>query len=81
MEWKPIVGFTNYEVSSEGGRIRNVRTGKELSKWVHKGRRYACYRVSIIDDNGKKLNRVSVALLVLRSLRMTTLNIKHKSTI
>lgn len=38
-EWKPVIGFSNYEVSSLG-RFRNVKRGKFLKPSWNKGRQY-----------------------------------------
>lgn len=37
--WKPVKGFNNYEVSDDG-RVRNVRTGRELKVQTERGRPY-----------------------------------------
>lgn len=39
MEWRSISNYQNYEVSSTG-KIRNKRTGKELSQNVRSGKGY-----------------------------------------
>jgi hypothetical protein len=58
MIWRIIPDFPQYEASEKGGRIRNKRTKREISKWIHNGRRYSCYRVTLYPRNGKVSPRV-----------------------
>ena len=58
-EWRGIVEFNNYEVSSDG-RVRAVATGKELTLALHGERKY---RRVCLCQRGRKVMRY-VHLLV-----------------
>ena len=58
MIWRTIPEFPQYEASEKSGRIRNKKTKREISKWVHNGRRYSCYRVTLYISGTKISPRV-----------------------
>ena len=58
MEWKQIDGYENYEVSNEGGLVRNKKTGRILKQFQDRGYLY----VSL--SKNSKAKRCSVHRLV-----------------
>lgn len=55
--WRKVPEWDNYEVSDDG-RVRNAKTGKEVSQWKHTGKGSTYMRVTLRQGGRRKNWRV-----------------------